>query len=130
MRGKILRGKRQEKGVRLMYTNADCTVYAKTDDGYETIHVEGCYWQQIKAAETKKYGAENADSIKAIIPLEYTEGLDRITKSGSYIAKGAPDIVITDSIEPLIDYPVYEICSVTDHRSGSEDVQHITVCGK
>lgn len=113
-----------------MYTNTDCTVFLKTDNGYETVHVEGCYWQEIKAAEVKKYGAENADSVKAIIPLEYTEGLDRITKSGSYIAKGVPDIQITDSIEPLIDYPVYEICSVTDHRSGSEDVQHITVCGK
>lgn len=116
----------------MMYTNTDCTVYISTENGYEIVYVQGCYWQEVKAAETKKYGAENADSVKIIIPAEYAKGLDGISKSGSYIAKGVPDIPVTDSIEPLIagSFPVYEICSVTDHRSGSERVQHITVCGK
>ncbi len=113
----------------MMYTNTDCTVYVKTDEGYMAVYVPACYWQEVRAAEAKKYGAELADSVKAIIPEEYADGLDNIPHDGSYIAKGIPETEITDSIEQLLssDHHVYAISSVTDHRSGSAAVRHITI---
>ncbi|MCI5751464.1 MAG: hypothetical protein MR038_03145 [Oscillospiraceae bacterium] len=115
-----------------MYTNTDCTVYVKNDGEYTAIYVPACYWQEVRAAETKKYGAELADSVKAIIPAEYADGLDKLPREGTFIAKGIPGIEITDSIEPLLsaDISVFAVSSVTDHRSGSEAVQHITICGR
>lgn len=115
-----------------MYTNGDCTLYVAGCSGYRSIYVPACYMQDISAAQIKKYGADIADSVKVIIPQEHCEGLDKLPREGVYIVKGAPDVEITDSIEPLItaDIPLYAVTSVTAHFSGSVGIRHITICGK
>lgn len=111
-----------------MYTNTSCTIYAKNGSGYDTVRISACYWQEVRAVEVKKYGAELADSVKVIIPLSALGGYgsEWSIPEGSYIAEGSPDTVITDDISPLID-SVYAVRSVTDNRRGSENIQHITI---
>ncbi|MBQ8569331.1 MAG: hypothetical protein IJ446_08950 [Oscillospiraceae bacterium] len=117
-----------------MYTNTDCTVYSKHEEGYAAVYIPACCWEEIKAHEVKKYGAELADDIKVIIPLSSLTGYktEWDIPEGSYIAKGSPDIDVTDSIEPLISSngDVYSVSSVTDNLRGSEAVRHITVYGR
>lgn len=112
-----------------MYCNTDCTIYVSLPEGgYKTVHIPGCYWQDVKAIETKKYGAEQADNIHAVIPLSSLEGYGTewdITE-GSYIARGKPAAEVTESIEPVLDC-VLMIRSVTDSRSGSAAVRHISI---
>ena len=122
-----------------MYTNTSCTIYAKTDSGYDTIHISDCYWQEIKVYEVKKYGAELADSVKIIIPkyalgdyLDVTvEGFDWKIPEGSYIIEGSPEITITDDISPLIEAGnIFAVHSVTNNLRGSEEIQHITILAR
>ncbi len=111
-----------------MYTNSDCTVYSKTENGYKAIYISGCYFQEVKATEIKKYGAELADSIKVIIPSEFLSGYksEWDIPEGSYIGRGCPGFDFSETIEPLLN-SVFAVNSVTDHLSGSDDVRHITV---
>ena len=116
-----------------MYTNTSCTIYAKNENGYDTIHISDCYWQEIKAYEVKKYGAELADSVKIIIPkyalCDYLTGWK--IPEGSYIIEGSPEITITDDISPLIEAGnVFAVHSVTNNLRGSEEIQHITILAR
>lgn len=116
-----------------MYTNTDCTIYAKTDSGYDTIHISACYWQEIKAVDIKKYGAELADSVKIIIPKYALGGYptEWNIPEGSYIIEGSPEIAITDDISPLIEAGnVFAVHSVTNNLRGSEEIQHITILAR
>lgn len=112
-----------------MFCNTDCTIYMSLPEGgYKTVHIGACYWQDVKAYEAKKYGAELADNIHAVIPLAALAGYgtDWSITEGSYIARGAPAAEVTDSIEPVMEL-AYPIRSVTDSRTGSAAVQHISI---
>lgn len=116
-----------------MYTNTNCTIYAKTDSGYDVIPISACYWQSVKAHEVKKYGAELADSVKIIIPKIALGGYPEEWNipEGSYITEGSPEITITDDISPLIETEnVFAIHSVTNNLRGSEEIQHITILAR
>lgn len=116
-----------------MYTNTNCTIYTKTDSGYDTIHISACYWQEIKAVDIKKYGAELADSVKIIIPKYALGGYptEWNIPEGSYIIEGSPVIAITDDISPLIvSGNVFAVHSVTNNLRGSEEIQHITILAR
>lgn len=111
-----------------MFTNTDCTIYPKTENGYDTVHISACYWHEVRADEIKKYGAEAADSVQIIIPLDSLDGYGTEWKipENSYIAKGSPEAEVTDCIEPVIN-EAFRISSVTDNRSGSAEIRHITI---
>lgn len=111
--------------------NDTCTLFIKTDDGYKTVYVSACYIMDVKAHETKKYGSDNADSLKIIIPAFSVEDGLKITE-GSFVSCGEALVTVTDDITVLVKNNVdfYLITSVSDHLAGSDKLQHITIGAK
>jgi len=114
-----------------VYTNTSCTIYAKTDSGYNIIPIPACYFREVKAQEVKKYGAELADSVKVIIPLAALDGYKTAwdIPEGSYIMEGtSTSETSVSSIAELVEAGVvFSINSVTNDLRGSDAVKHISI---
>lgn len=127
-----------------MISNSAVTIYCKMpDDTYKRIFISECFWQNIKAKEIKKYGAENASSVSVMIfknsldgyisPENFVgDGFTVDAPNDTYIVKGECLHEISESITELLENyrEVYRVCESTENLYGSNDLQHIRIEGK
>ena len=126
-----------------MITNTGCTLYNTLPDGtLKRTYFPAVFWQNVKAEEIKKYGAENASSVSVMIfadqlhdyvsPDRWSgEGWTADTQNDTYIVKGDCCIDVSDDIGVLYENAeVYKVCSAVENLFGSPELWHIRIEGK
>lgn len=127
-----------------MITNASCTIYNQQADGtFKRTYLPAVFWRNVKAEQTKKYGAENASSISVMIfsdqlgsyvPAESFSGTGWTadTLNDTYIVKGECNINISGSnISALYaNREAYKVCAAVENLYGSSDLWHVRIEGK
>jgi hypothetical protein len=69
-----------------MLTNASCTIYHKSPNGFETVFIPLCYWAKNRTVVAGTSGITNSDELTVLIPMsDITQNLfirpkDRIVK--------------------------------------------------
>lgn len=124
-----------------MITNTPLTIYNQLEDGsYKRTVLPAVFWRNVKAQETKKYGAENASSIVVMIfhdqltnyvPPESFNGTGWTVdaEAETYICKGAVDIDVVNGISDVMSAvrDCYRVSASTENLYGSENLQHLKI---
>lgn len=127
-----------------MITNTPLTIYNQLEDGsYKRTVLPAVFWRNVKAQETKKYGAENASSIVVMIfhdqltnyvPPESFNGTGWTVdaEAETYICKGTVDIDVVNGISDVTSAvrDCYRVSASTENLYGSESLQHLKVEAK
>lgn len=98
-----------------MTVNGRCTVFRAAGRGIEKVGVFDCMWQEVRAAEVKKYGEENADTAKVFIP-----DIAADIRKGDYIFFGE----MSDPTDKEL-YSGLHVHSITVNNFGSQNMRHI-----
>ncbi|MGN0604820.1 MAG: DUF6751 family protein [Oscillospiraceae bacterium] len=126
-----------------MITNASCTLYNMLEDGtFKRTFLPAVFWRDVKAEETKKYGAENASSVSVMIfadqlhdyvsPSDFSgDGWTADTINDTYIVKGECNIDISDGISAIYENcrDVYKVKAAVENLYGSPELWHVRIEG-
>ena len=113
-----------------MYTNADCTVYLQTCEGYERVPVQGVFWDDTRAKNYNKTGSNNVDSVRVFIGLDQAEL--PLNPEKAYIIRGLCGIEADDTkgLTGLLKAGALTITSVAKRDFGSPVMRHWEVGAK
>ena len=98
-----------------MTVNGRCTVFRAAGRSIEKVGVFDCMWQEVRAAEVKKYGEKNADAATVFIPDICTD-----IRKGDFIFFGETDIPTEKEL-----YSGLHVHSVTVNSFGSPHMRHL-----
>lgn len=98
-----------------MTTNGICTIARAKETGNYIVWQGKCMWQEVRAAEVKKYGEARADKAAVFIP-----DTDAAVSEGDMIIFGEYDAdkTVTDGLT---------VMGITVRRFGSPDMQHTEI---
>ncbi len=132
-----------------MITNTGITIYNLIPDEsseaerYKRTYVSACFWRNVKAKETKKYGAELASSVSVMIfkdmllgyvsPESFTgDGWTVDGENKTYICKGNCPVEVQQSINEVIDSyrETYHAWSSLEALFGSDGLHHLEIEGR
>jgi len=125
----------------IIITNTPLTIYNQLEDGsFKRTVLPAIFWRNVKAQETKKYGAENASSVVVMIfhdqlndyvPPESFNGTGWTAdgEAETYICKGAVDIEAVNGISDVMSAvrDCYRVSSSTENLYGSPSSQHLKI---
>ena len=118
----------------LMTTNSSMTLYHKRLnsstrlDEWDRYPIENVMWQGGKGASINK-GYDKANDIKAFIPYDTNEGLEKVPFSiGDIIVKGNVEDRILKQSDLKVDN--YNITTLINNDYGSDDMKHIQLGAK
>ena len=118
----------------LMITNSSMTLYHKRLnsstrlDEWDRYPIENVMWQGGKGASINK-GYDKANDIKAFIPYDTNEGLEKVPFSiGDIIVKGNVEDRILKQSDLKVDN--YNITTLINNDYGSDDMKHIQLGAK
>ena len=118
----------------LMITNSSMTLYHKRLnsstrlDEWDRYPIENVMWQGGKGASINK-GYDKANDIKAFIPYDTNEGLEKVPFSiGDIIVKGNVEDKILKQSDLKVDN--YNITTLINNDYGSDDMKHIQLGAK
>lgn len=122
-----------------MLNNEDCTLFLKNGNGFDSVYIPRCHWQESKASNVIKSGLQNADGITVYI---FAEDIDDDLKSTLESRRNAAqDIIVkgecnfmfdnstpqaaAQSLKTLnADFDVHTVMSIDKLLYGSPDLQH------
>lgn len=127
-----------------MITNGGCTIYNQLEDGtFKRTYLPTVFWRNVKAEQTKKYGAENASSVSVMVFADQLHdyvkaesfnggGWTADTLNDTYIVKGDCNTEVLDDIGALYDNnrEVYKVCTAVENLYGSADLWHVRLEGR
>ena len=119
--------------------NEGCTLFLKNGNGFDSVYIPRCHWQESKASNVIKSGLQNADGIIVYI---FVEGLDDELKSvlesrrnaaQDIIVKGECNFMFDNSTPQAAaqslktlnaDFDVHTVMNIDKLLYGSPDLQH------
>ena len=125
--------------------NEDCTLFLKNGNGFDSVYIPRCHWQESKASNVIKSGMQNADGIIVYI---FVEDIDddikhtletRRNAAQEIIVKGECNFTFDNSTPQTAaqslktlnaEYDVHTIMSIDRLLYGSPDLQHFKLSAR
>ena len=125
--------------------NEDCTLFLKNGNGFDSVYIPRCHWQESKASNVIKSGLQNADGITVYIFVEDID--DDIKHTLETRRNAAQDVIVkgecnftfdnstpqtaAQSLKTLnAEYDVHTIMSIDRLLYGSPDLQHFKLSAR
>lgn len=107
----------------MMFCNASCTVFNKTNNGYIPLYISKVYWKERYKIDVKTNQRENIKSLSLLIPWS-----DDITvNKGDIVARGKYETSIKSKND--LDN-AFVIDKIEYNNFGSQYIRHISIEGR
>ena len=128
-----------------MLNNEDCTLFLKNGNGFDSVYISRCHWQESEASNVIKSGLQNADGITVYI---FVEDIDEELKHTLETRKkAAQDIIVkgecnftfdnstpqtaVQSLKTLnAEYDVHTVMHIDKLLYGAPDLQHFKLSAR
>ena len=128
-----------------MLNNEDCTLFLKNGNGFDSVYIPRCHWQESKASNVLKSGLQNADGITVYIFVKDID--DDLKHTLETRRNAAQDIIVrgecnftfdnstpqaaAQSLKTLnAEYDVHTVMHIDKLLYGSPDLQHFKLSAR